>query len=115
MRTTLTQIITAGHGAVGRTIRELALDRFEPRFRSARAAGRPLARALGETAVRARSDTDVILIPPIDQIMAAGSPRPGMVGNFVGGEAGRGEAGLLVQTADGVREPQNRRVEIVIQ
>ncbi len=28
---------------------------------------------------------------------------------------GRGEAGLLVQTADGVREPQNRRVEIVIQ
>ena len=28
---------------------------------------------------------------------------------------GRGEAGLLVQTADGVREPLNRRVEIVIQ
>ncbi len=28
---------------------------------------------------------------------------------------GRGEAGLLVQTPDGVREPQNRRVEIVIQ
>ena len=28
---------------------------------------------------------------------------------------GRGEAGLLVKTADGVREPQNRRVEIVIQ
>ena len=28
---------------------------------------------------------------------------------------GRGEAGLLVQTADGVREPQNRRVEIVVQ
>ena len=27
---------------------------------------------------------------------------------------GRGEAGLLVQTADGVREPQNRRVEIVV-
>jgi hypothetical protein len=27
---------------------------------------------------------------------------------------GRGEAGLLVQTGDGVREPQNRRVEIVI-
>jgi outer membrane protein OmpA-like peptidoglycan-associated protein len=26
---------------------------------------------------------------------------------------GRGEQGLLVQTADGVREPQNRRVEIV--
>ena len=28
---------------------------------------------------------------------------------------GKGESGLLVQTADGVREPQNRRVEIVIQ
>ena len=27
---------------------------------------------------------------------------------------GRGEAGLLVKTADGVREPKNRRVEIVI-
>src|SRR4030095_3750919 len=27
---------------------------------------------------------------------------------------GRGEAGLLVQTGDGVREPQNRRVEITI-
>ena len=28
---------------------------------------------------------------------------------------GMGEKGLLVPTADGVREPQNRRVEIVIQ
>ena len=28
---------------------------------------------------------------------------------------GKGETGLLVKTADGVREPQNRRVEIVIQ
>lgn len=28
---------------------------------------------------------------------------------------GKGEQGLLVKTADGVREPQNRRVEIVIQ
>ena len=27
---------------------------------------------------------------------------------------GRGEAGLLVQTGDGVREPQNRRVEIAV-
>jgi OOP family OmpA-OmpF porin len=29
--------------------------------------------------------------------------------------AGRGEEQLLVRTADGVREPQNRRVEIVVQ
>jgi outer membrane protein OmpA-like peptidoglycan-associated protein len=28
---------------------------------------------------------------------------------------GKGETGLLVQTGDNVREPQNRRVEIVIQ
>jgi outer membrane protein OmpA-like peptidoglycan-associated protein len=28
---------------------------------------------------------------------------------------GRGEQGLLVPTADGVREPQNRRVEIVVE
>ena len=28
---------------------------------------------------------------------------------------GRGEQGLLVQTGDGVREPQNRRVEVVLQ
>jgi OOP family OmpA-OmpF porin len=28
---------------------------------------------------------------------------------------GRGEQGLLVQTGPNVREPQNRRVEIVIQ
>ena len=28
---------------------------------------------------------------------------------------GRGESQPLVQTADGVREPQNRRVEIVLQ
>jgi OmpA-OmpF porin, OOP family len=28
---------------------------------------------------------------------------------------GMGEQGLLVPTGDGVREPQNRRVEIVIQ
>lgn len=28
---------------------------------------------------------------------------------------GKGEQGLLVETADGVREPQNRRVEIILQ
>lgn len=31
------------------------------------------------------------------------------------GVTGRGETQLLVQTKDGVREPQNRRVEIVLQ
>ena len=53
-----------------------------------------LACALGEPAMRARPDADVILIPPIDQIMAAGSPRPGVVGDFVGGQAGGREPRL---------------------
>ena len=44
-------------------------------------------RALGEAAVRAGPDADVILIPPIDQIMAAGSARPRMVGDLVGRQA----------------------------
>jgi hypothetical protein len=30
------------------------------------------------------------------------------------GAAGKGETGLLVQTGDNAREPQNRRVEIVV-
>ena len=44
-----------------------------------------------------------------DALVRAGlSPQSITVG-------GDGEQGLLVPTADGVREPQNRRVEIVIQ
>ena len=49
----------------------------------------------------------------------ANAVKDALVRNGVPAQAitviGRGEAGLLVQTADGVREPQNRRVEIVIQ
>ncbi|CAN5918995.1 OmpA family protein [soil metagenome] len=49
----------------------------------------------------------------------ANTVKDALVRNGVPAQAitviGRGEAGLLVQTADGVREPQNRRVEIVIQ
>ncbi len=37
--------------------------------------------------MRARPDADVILIPPIDQIVAAGRTRPGMIGNLVGRQA----------------------------
>lgn len=40
--------------------------------------------------------------------------RDGVPANVIA-VIGRGEQGLLVPTADGVREPQNRRVEIVIQ
>ena len=44
----------------------------------------------------ARPDADVILIPPIDQIMAAGSPRPRVIGNLVGREPGLFEPRLRV-------------------
>ena len=40
--------------------------------------------------------------------------RAGVPANVIA-VAGRGEEQLLVQTRDGVREPQNRRVEIVMQ
>src|SRR5262245_49926983 len=49
----------------------------------------------------------------------ANAVKDALVRNGVPAQAitviGRGEKGLLVQTGDGVREPQNRRVEIVIQ
>jgi OOP family OmpA-OmpF porin len=49
----------------------------------------------------------------------ANAVKDALVRNGVPAQAitviGKGETGLLVQTADGVREPQNRRVEIVIQ
>jgi len=48
----------------------------------------------------------------------ANAVKDALVRNGVPAQAitviGRGEQGLLVPTADGVREPQNRRVEIVI-
>ena len=44
-----------------------------------------------------------------DALVREGVPAPAIT------VIGRGEQGLLVQTGDGVREPQNRRVEIVIQ
>ena len=49
----------------------------------------------------------------------ANAVKDALVRNGVPAQAitviGRGEQGLLVPTADGVREPQNRRVELVIQ
>ena len=49
----------------------------------------------------------------------ANAVKDALVQNGVPAQAisviGRGEQGLLVQTGDGVREPQNRRVEIVVQ
>ncbi len=49
----------------------------------------------------------------------AAAVKAGLVaGGVDGGEItalGVGKTGLLVPTADGVREPQNRRAEIVLQ
>src|SRR5712672_3012315 len=49
----------------------------------------------------------------------ANAVKDALVRNGVPAQAisvvGKGETGLLVQTGDNVREPQNRRVEIVIQ
>ena len=44
-----------------------------------------------------------------DALVQDGVPAPAI------SVIGKGETGLLVPTADGVREPQNRRVEIVLQ
>jgi outer membrane protein OmpA-like peptidoglycan-associated protein len=44
-----------------------------------------------------------------DQLVREGIPATAIA------VVGRGESQPLVQTADGVREPQNRRVEIVLQ
>jgi hypothetical protein len=43
-----------------------------------------------------------------DALVKVGAPASAIT------TVGRGEAGLLVQTGDGVREPQNRRVEMVV-
>ncbi|MCA0304633.1 MAG: OmpA family protein, partial [Proteobacteria bacterium] len=49
----------------------------------------------------------------------ANAVKDALVRNGVPAQAitvvGKGQTDLLVKTADGVREPQNRRVEIVIQ
>ena len=83
----LHQILPADQGRLRRAV-ALAFDRLQPGLRPARPPGGALACSLGEPAMRARPDADVILIPPIDQIMAAGSPGTGVVGDFVGGQAG---------------------------
>jgi outer membrane protein OmpA-like peptidoglycan-associated protein len=76
----------------------------------------------GSARITATGHTDTS--GPADYNMAlslrrANSVKDALVRNGVPATAisvvGRGETGLLVPTADGVREPQNRRVEIVLQ
>src|SRR5476651_122397 len=85
--------VAAGHQrALGRAMTG-ALDGFQPRFRPAVPARGPLAGAVAEAAMGARADADVILIPPVDQIMAAGRARPRVVGNLVRRQPGLFETG----------------------
>src|SRR5476651_1921885 len=86
--------VAAGHQrTLGRAM-TVALDRLQPRFRSAVPARGVLALTVAEAAMRARADTDVILIPPVDQIMAARRARSRVVGNFISRQPGLFETGL---------------------
>ena len=53
-------------------------------------------------------------VVPVDSDADAVAHAPGLHDAVVIAVVRR-EQGLLVQTGDGVREPQNRRVEIVVQ
>src|SRR5476651_1040095 len=59
--------VAAGHQHALGCAMTVALHGVQPRFGSAVPAGRPLALAIPEAAMRAGADADVILIPPVDQ------------------------------------------------
>ncbi|MBX9945891.1 MAG: OmpA family protein [Reyranella sp.] len=75
----------------------------------------------GGTGVTATGHTDTSGAPEYNMALSvrrANGVKEGLVKEGVPAAAitatGVGEAGLLVKTGDGVREPQNRRVEIVV-
>ena len=68
------------------------LDSLQPCLGPALASPRDFGAAFGEAAVGAGSNADVILIPPVDQIMAAFGAWPGVVGNLVGRQSCGGQA-----------------------
>jgi opacity protein-like surface antigen len=79
-------------------------------------------RAKGNARVTATGHTDTSGPESYNMALSlrrANAVKDALVRNGVPAQAitviGMGEKGLLVPTADGVREPQNRRVEIVIQ
>jgi outer membrane protein OmpA-like peptidoglycan-associated protein len=79
-------------------------------------------RAKGNARITATGHTDTSGPESYNMALSlrrANAVKDALVQNGVPAQAitviGMGEKGLLVPTADGVREPQNRRVEIVIQ
>ena len=77
-------------------------------------------KSTGSASITATGHTDTSGAPDYNMALSqrrANVVRDGLISAGVPAAAisatGVGEAGLLVQTADGVREPQNRRVEIV--
>ena len=44
--------------------------------------------------MRAGADADIVAVAPIDEVVPAFGARPGMVGDLIGGQAGRGEPRL---------------------
>jgi len=77
-----------------------------------KANGNPRITAIGHTDTSGPADYNMAL-----SLRRANAVKRALIQEGVPSAAietvGRGEAGLLVPTADGVREPQNRRVEIV--
>ena len=79
-------------------------------------------RAKGNARITATGHTDTSGPESYNMALSlrrANAVKDALVQNGVPAQAitviGMGEKGLLVPTADGVREPQNRRVEIVVQ
>ena len=77
------------------------------------------ARQLGTVTVRISGHTDTVGSVAANQKLSecrAGAARTNLVGKGVPAEAirstGYGESQLLIQTGDGVKEPQNRRVNV---
>jgi hypothetical protein len=76
----------------------------------------------GGARITATGHTDTVGSDQFNMVLSlrrANSVKASLVTNGVPADAiatvGRGEQGLLVQTGDGVAEPQNRRVEIALQ
>ena len=88
----------------------VALDPLEPGLRRpVLARGDDRARR-GQPAVGAGTDAHIIAVAPSCEIVAAGLPRPGVVGHLVGGKAGGGQhlLGCLVERRRRVRPGQRQ-------
>jgi OOP family OmpA-OmpF porin len=80
------------------------------------------ANATGSASIRIVGHTDTSGSPAYNQRLSecrSTAAKGNLVGKGVAGDsistAGRGEAELMVQTGDGVKEPQNRRATVDLQ